>query len=301
MTTTPTMRTGLVAFVDVLGFLNRVKRAARERREQEELERIHQALAEADQLSDNQYPFWDVRFFTDNLVLVHPELAANLDAAQVLTALAYYQLAMCQHGYFVRGGVSLGPAFADKRIVFGLPLVQSYEIEHSIARFPRIVAHDSVIEMIKQFDSQLGQPGMSTFNILLRRDLSDGRYFVDYLRCVAHRPLMAASLSKITRREANDRIVSMLDGHKRAIAQAFHRDGRNPKLYPKFEWVRRYHNQACQEIQDGARSIVSDLSSCMIDETEPPSIKSRLREASKQIASITTSLFRDVRSIVSLT
>jgi hypothetical protein len=53
-----------------------------------------------------------------------------------LTSLSFELLCL---GYFVRGAIALGKLYHDDEMVFGDALVRAYELETSVARFPRIL------------------------------------------------------------------------------------------------------------------------------------------------------------------
>ncbi|BDA80200.1 hypothetical protein LPTSP3_g31300 [Leptospira kobayashii] len=57
----------------------------------------------------------------------------------VLWASGWIQSHLLYVGILVRGGISIGPTFHQKGILYGSGLVKAYEIESNIANYPRVV------------------------------------------------------------------------------------------------------------------------------------------------------------------
>ncbi len=69
---------------------------------------------------------WKFRIFTDNIVLGIPVLTEDVEHEFGLATMqiARFQLLLALNGWFVRGGVALGPLYFDDEVVFGPALVE---------------------------------------------------------------------------------------------------------------------------------------------------------------------------------
>lgn len=80
--------------------------------------------------------------FSDNVVISEEpserRLAMFLVRAGVMQLLAAYQ------GFLIRGGVTVGKVVHDSRLVFGPGLIKAYELESTVAVYPRVVVDDAV-------------------------------------------------------------------------------------------------------------------------------------------------------------
>jgi hypothetical protein len=52
-------------------------------------------------------------------------------------------------GTFLRGGVTRGPIYIDENLVFGPALVEAYELEHKVAKYPRVVVHEKLRALLR--------------------------------------------------------------------------------------------------------------------------------------------------------
>ena len=82
-----------------------------------------------------------IRIFSDNIVIAVPTSIKGRPSA-LISVMIYAGLIQHQflhHQYLVCGGISMGEFFIDDVMVWGTALTRAYEIESSIAIYPRIV------------------------------------------------------------------------------------------------------------------------------------------------------------------
>ncbi|WP_374401745.1 hypothetical protein [Niveibacterium sp.] len=136
--------------MDILGYKDLMVASSKVGNEQEVLEKLHGALerarellkpTEAISLSDTPpKDRFSLKAFTDNIVVGWPVKSdAESEFGDAFSRLAEFQLQMAIDGYFIRGGLSVGPAYVDEIAVFGGALLEAYDGESTLARDPRVV------------------------------------------------------------------------------------------------------------------------------------------------------------------
>jgi len=91
------------------------------------------------------------------------------DCIRIISAVA--ELALRQ-GLLLRGAISVGDLFHADEVVFGEALVDAYEMEFNIAKFPRVVASERVLTRFKG--------GPQSYPHLFVQDTSDGIWHLNY-------------------------------------------------------------------------------------------------------------------------
>jgi hypothetical protein len=134
-------------------------------------------LADAQEIFGDEFPSFDnvtkdtfsmkledtfeYRMFSDNLCLSSLYIGSEQFLGELLKLLflsANYQYIMMHEGFYVRGGISDGGYYSDSHLIFSDALVKSYEIESSVAIYPRVVIHENIIEKLlslSAIDSQM--------------------------------------------------------------------------------------------------------------------------------------------------
>jgi hypothetical protein len=140
-----------VAFLDILGFKNMIESTKNNIEYQEKIKNVLNYIAGI--RNDNYYGdlakyrvFKEVSVFSDSIVISY---SSSLDIGgalfHVLMDLVYICIDLLINGIYVRGGVSCGQMYHDKKVCFGPAMVQSYEIENKTAVYPRIVIDPTAI------------------------------------------------------------------------------------------------------------------------------------------------------------
>lgn len=226
----------VVAFIDVLGASAKIKKDANE-----SLNVVHKAYNEAlrmfDVIAENEQELLTkptVRIFSDNIVIAAPTASHGRREAfnTVVIFSALTQIAFLTNEYLVRGGLAMGDFFVDETMIWGNALLNSYEIENSVAIYPRIVIHPDTVEELKLEEKLLKENW-------LQKD-TDFLIYVDYFKLIA--AIKGIDFLMVLKRHV-DEAAKMLESAKKHV-----------KVYQKINWhlwylMRQYHE--FKEVHDG--------------------------------------------------
>jgi hypothetical protein len=228
-------RLSVVAFIDLLGFKEEIKRAYAENRQAELLARLRTALdmryVYLEPLPLRKHRPWDVKAFTDSIIIGHP--IHNTGESQMQTVFANlgsFQLETIRNGFFVRGAIAIGELYVEQDVIFGKCLIEAYEAESQKACDPRIILCPSAIELaIAHLNTYFGIERSSYYRDLLMD--SDNRIFLNYLSNVLAESQYTSSL---------------LTEHKTMVETRLKQFATEPKVWSKYLWVANYHNYFCR-------------------------------------------------------
>jgi hypothetical protein len=229
----------ILTFIDILGFrelianksAGEISRSIRIVRDVVQPRRFKSSIPQLDE--DDFRNFSDLCLIRRVIARKGKFPAIGQVHAQILHMVHVQTILLADEGILLRGGITVGDAALSYGQLFGPAVIRGYELEHEVARFPRIVVGQEVLDEVTQNralwihdrDTELG--GVKD---LLRRD-SDGEYFVDYLRVVQS--------------ELNDprQYAGFLEKHKEFIDKSLRRYKANASVLPKYKWLREYHRQ----------------------------------------------------------
>ena len=235
----------LVFYADILGFSSMVLAEIEEERGNALLKRIADSLAEARKgIEKNNLHLggeedFQVKFFTDNLVISFPVKNFNFDAAEpeletIIRIISEYQIRLAMDGFFIRGGLSFGLNYMDRDIVFGDAIVKAHNMDKK-GNPPRIVLSSELGEIVKtQFGFYNNSYSAPQYQELLI-DV-DGKIFINYLN-EAFRVFPEGGI-----------FFEVLQKHKSNIEKNLGRFSDCTDIRNKYEWIARYHNFICNEI-----------------------------------------------------
>lgn len=167
----------IVAFIDILGAKSKIQEEVNV-----SLNVVHNAYNEALEFLNTLYrgdiellkP--QIRIFSDNIVVAVPTNIKG-EVSALMSVIVYSGLIQHQflhHKYLVRGGISIGNFFIDDIMLWGTALTQAYEMESSIAIYPRIVLDPVLVVKLNIFKN----------DVLLRwlsQDV-DKLLYIDYMK-----------------------------------------------------------------------------------------------------------------------
>lgn len=216
-----------VAFIDILGFRELVKRSEQD---QAAFEQIRMALAENAR--------WAQWYRGDKHELLRgtavssgfsDHVAITGDAADVINAASTFAFGLLQCGVFVRGGIAIGKVHHENGVIFGPALVGAYDLETRVAIYPRIIGSEDVVTLVhSQDDHDDFQP--------FRRDV-DGVWFLD---------LLSPDWIGVDE-ETVGALFSQLNAVKNAIEENLQRYKSDAKIRAKTTWYAAYFNQSLLE------------------------------------------------------
>ncbi len=180
----PEHRLSYCAFLDVLGFSERIRNASHTSDSANELlQSFHHILTKSIAIlkGTTDDSMLHYKSFTDNVVLAHPRFSNDMESefAFILWAINEYQFQMALNGFFIRGGLAIGQLFIDKNSVYGVALLEAHHLESKVAINPIVVLCDKTMKLIdKHLNFYAGETAPQFRDVLKG---PDGRYFLNYL------------------------------------------------------------------------------------------------------------------------
>lgn len=189
-----------VAFLDILGFREHVKRSQKPDHFPTLLAALRRVRSVGDTWStlvgQEGVPPEELDFrshtFSDSIVLS----GRGKMVAPLFFAVAYLAMALLKDGIYFRGGISVGALYHDESIVFGPALIEAYELESKAAKYPRVLLTDSALKIARQ--NTIKFPGRApTFQLdqFVAQD-TDGLCYVDFLKLAAAGSELVAGVSE---------------------------------------------------------------------------------------------------------
>ncbi len=250
------LRKSIIAFIDILGFKDIVRKAKNEDKSQEVFLNFHQALYSWHKREEEFYntefnmPFiggkkdrYKTRIFTDCILIGCPInesgrscnfIEGRNEFVNMLSTIYLLQMEMVNQGYFVRGAIAVDELYMDEVIIYGNGAIEAYEAETKQAKYPRIILTQSANSFLegvnKGFEDQRRDNFISKF---FYKDC-DGQLFVSYLESI-----------KIG--ENDFEFVAELEKHKEIIESKLAEHQGNAHFLEKYLWVAKYHNDFCNQ------------------------------------------------------
>ncbi|MGQ8823788.1 hypothetical protein ACUTUE_10490 [Bacillus sp. NA_146.1] len=236
----PRLIPSVVSFIDVLGFSQLGMKAINDGEGDVFLNQIHTSLNKARHAITNQLLLAKVKVFTDNVVIGWPIYGdGEGELGTTFLNLAEYQFSLARDGFFIRGGVSVGPHFMDEETVFGPELITAYKLESQVAVYPRIILSKTSKDKVREYISYSPRSD-NAFNSVLLEDM-DGEWFVNYLNVLFTYYEDNVSSDDYTP------FFPCLEEHRNNIERALDTYANNHKLLKKYSWIANYHNYFCDE------------------------------------------------------
>ncbi|MBI5120362.1 MAG: hypothetical protein HZA67_05115 [Rhodospirillales bacterium] len=252
----PELKKSVVAFIDILGFNDTIKKASAEGKGQELLSHFHMAFREGIHWlgieASNKATRLDhfknsraIKLFSDNVVIAYPiRRNGESEFGLIFDDLAWFQMWMVPRGYFVRGAITVGDIFIDEITAFGDGLLEAYEAEQKVASVPRIILTEKAETLTNEHLTYYGNPGESPQNQSLLRD-ADERLFLNYMDC-----LLIAEAEQ-------EPMYYEIEKHRDITIQRLREHANNSAIFEKYAWTARYHNFFCSEYRDfGAEYLI---------------------------------------------
>ena len=250
----PMLRQSFCVFMDVLGFAAHIESRFLAGEGQAALERFYEVVTQQLKATFNRDVegtscTWDVKVFTDNIILGYAlgSWHAEPEFGSVADKVGRYQLSMALENFFVRGGISVGDLFLDANTAFGPSLLEAHAIEVNLATYPRVVLAPDVVRFVRSHIGFYGNPANAPQNRFVLCD-GDGQVFVHYLchlLCDVYDYESELDVESLLKHKEN--VISNLGLHE-AI----------PRIRDKYQWVGHYHNYFCHQCR-GVSNYSDDL------------------------------------------
>ena len=142
-----------VAFLDVLGFSEMVKKNKIEKIEKY-FSIVNEAISQIKSIKEKK----DIKFIviSDSVILTIPK--ENLDSSdnnffclrQLCIAIGFIQQKLAEENIWIRGAISFGDTFIDEdnNQIVGPAYIDAYKLEDEIALYPRVILDSRIIDTL---------------------------------------------------------------------------------------------------------------------------------------------------------
>lgn len=228
--------TKIVAFIDILEFKDIIKKCKNE--SQKKL--LFSIMEYIKDIKDHNYKGTlrqdeigkEITVFSDSIVISY-DLNENLQGQVfcILMDIIQLQLDLAGQGIILRGAVTMGEIYHKNEIVFGPAMVSAYELESKIAKYPRIIVDNQLLEYASMNPSSQNGSAMELSYILeLLSEDKDKWLYIDFL----------SQNQELDDPNDINRIFYIL---KKKITEGIQNE--DPKIVEKYEWLRNYYNSIC--------------------------------------------------------
>ena len=233
------------AFVDILGFtelVGAVERGALGFSEVRDLLSIVRSIEEDRGFAPRiGFHAANLRYqsISDAICLSAANRAAGL--VHLFWSLQYFGMSLLRKGYFARGAVVKGRMYHDDKMAFGDALVRAFNLEHTIARYPRIMLTREVALDVEKYaaeDAMAEHLG----NTVSKGD--DGPHYFHLLRALMI--LQLETIDQDMRRTLVRRFNKLAD----LIQLRFEEAADNPSHFEKVRWFADYWNDSISTLPE---------------------------------------------------
>ena len=144
----------LIAFIDILGFREKIKETEDSMDLRFEMLQTLKSIFEFKRENDEESLSLrelgkEVTIFSDSIVISYP-LDFGGGLFFILMNIIHIQIDLLFKGMIFRGGLAIGDVYHDGSIVFGPGMVSAYDLESKFAKFPRIIlSEQTILEAMK--------------------------------------------------------------------------------------------------------------------------------------------------------
>jgi hypothetical protein len=133
------------AFVDILGFRNLISSLPREGRSHQALKTLLTKIHQPPQGKINFHASdFRAQSISDAVALSTTTTAEGL--VHLFSVLERLTFDLLFEGYLIRGAIVRGNLYHDEKMVFGKALIDAYDLETNIVKYPRIMLGRQVVE-----------------------------------------------------------------------------------------------------------------------------------------------------------
>lgn len=235
-----TYKERIVAFIDILGFSVLINRSISDHESFANISKIANFVRDIvkeqeEKLKANSHSFYlHVSFISDSIVISvdAPNSATDPQFWHILKFAGGIGLSLLAIGVTCRGSIVMGQIFHHREpnfdTVIGPALVKAYELEKSIAIYPRIVVDRLVYELWNEYLEAEREEVKDTWKEVLKHD-QDGERFIN----IFHHTFISAAKHLFLYREDCDILKeagdSIITGLKKSSPQTRVRD--------KYNWL----------------------------------------------------------------
>jgi len=265
------LQRSLIAYFDILGYADYVQKLKNPEEEQEFFNiinecvkkvygEIHASFYFIEEMYSN-YPLFSfshrkfeykIKGFSDNFIIAIPLLSIPSGIVEKYIMMFFSLLFEIQsnliirYSLFIRGAVVIDDIYISDEFVYGKGLIKAYNLENTIAIYPRIVIDQEVIYEFKinDFYGNL----YDIFGKFYKQDF-DRIKFLNYMNSSIKINGIPSNYYSEFVWGKNIRGEKIID-HKKAIIDKLNQYYKNPKILQKYLWVLNYHNSYILENKD---------------------------------------------------
>jgi hypothetical protein len=263
MNSTSTYIEGIVAFLDIAGVKEAVKKSQSNSDITETLRKMYSDLQQrcldinSKQKPEAKIPNIKTRLLSDSIIITCPSTSDDALRLVAVMVSAFQMNTIVSHHYFVRGAITTGLFYEDDNILFGPAYVEAYECEKQLANWFRVIVHPKVLTL-----ATIGE------HPYLVRD-NAGVTYIDYL-LIDSLSLIVKDFPTGNSLEAVPVWIKSLKWHVSAIENAVKAiDPNDLSLLYKYHSVAQYHNRFINKVQGGPLETKMDqLLELMLSKTK---------------------------------
>ncbi|MBC8179498.1 hypothetical protein H8E88_00080 [candidate division KSB1 bacterium] len=226
-------RESFIAFIDILGFNNKVK-AIKTKEDFDEISKLMLAIKETANRfnleNDDLYGSFSMIAVSDSLIISVP-YTDDTACFKFIEFVRYiqYTLLVTSFRTILRGYLNKGPVYNKDGILFGLGYSVAYEKEQKIGGAPRIVVSPEIIRLAEHAIKRDKTNRISIFE-RLRKD-KDGSFYIDYL--LPYGDAIDTKYPKSCQLEELQSVPRFIDYNIKKYQD-------NPKVLKKYIWLKEY-------------------------------------------------------------
>lgn len=171
----------LILFLDFLGFKELVDRTVQEPNFLAELVSAMDIVGEIGQDDVELFKSQRITQFSD-CIAVSYDVNEESAVFWLLADIAQSVVRLAEKGFLVRGGLTVGDLFHSERHVVGPAMVEAARLESKVAKFPRIIIDEQVLEVARRSksDTHTRREEEKYVRAYMTKD-ADGLNYFDYV------------------------------------------------------------------------------------------------------------------------
>jgi len=245
----PSYQNRIIAFLDILGFSDKVKQSVSSDFVRANIEEIlktfNRAMVNPEFLNGNinDKLARKVTSFSDNVVISYSNRCSLLEA---IYDIGRIQVLAMEMGFLLRGGITIGELRHTQEVLFGPGMNEAYKLESKVAIYPRVILTNETIDKATLHPffvvDSIENDRKLIKHIYCKKD-TDGLYYIDYLSD----DLMEGDLS----------VILLYHRKLQKVSEDYH--GGEPGVIQKYDWLKSKIEEYDQQTQQTLSTMESVL------------------------------------------
>lgn len=244
----------LIVFIDILGFRSYLEDSSKLTLLVEQLKNIKKNFSGTYKFA--QQLKFEVIQLSDSII-ISIETNYVWDTMEALEKISIQACdSLVKYGIFFRGAITYGDFYHQDGILVSPAVSKAYEIESTIAKYPRIIISDEFIDLYKHqvaVAPDYKDFGKQAIEDLIKVD-SEGFKYLHYLNSAMIR---LNDQSAVFLRTDEAKLLEYLPRHKYLIEEKLEENKNNQKVLEKYVWLASYHNKYIKSLRH--RMIYPDI------------------------------------------